>query len=107
MFNIGDIITLRWTGDKGLRADLTNTKAKIYKINKKRMIVKTATETLNILPEQTLEYFKANNYWNNKDKDKSINPLIRIADTLDEILKLVKDDMAASKKRWENENIGE
>lgn len=40
-------------------------------------------------------------------KDRSINPLIRIADTLDEILKLVKDDMAASKKRWENENIGE
>jgi hypothetical protein len=39
--------------------------------------------------------------------DRSINPLIRIADTLDEILKLVKDDMAASKKRWENENIGE
>tara|TARA_R100000908_G_scaffold29259_1_gene13262 strand:+ start:65 stop:232 length:168 start_codon:yes stop_codon:yes gene_type:complete len=40
-------------------------------------------------------------------KDRSINPLIRIADTLDEILKLVKDDMEASKKRWENENIGE
>ncbi len=36
MFNIGDIITLRWTGDKGVRADLTNTKAKIYKINKKK-----------------------------------------------------------------------
>tara|TARA_R100000734_G_C3244170_1_gene47851 strand:- start:111 stop:311 length:201 start_codon:yes stop_codon:yes gene_type:complete len=43
-----------------------------------------------------------------KDKyHKSIDPLIRIADTLDEILKLVKDDMAASKKRWENENITE
>jgi len=40
-------------------------------------------------------------------KDRSINPLIRIADTLDEILKLVKDDMEASKKRWENENITE
>ena len=107
MFNVGNEVTLRWTGDKGVRADLTNTKAKIYKINKKRMIVKTATETLNILPEQTLEYFKANNYWINKDKNKSIDPLTRIADTLDEILKLVKDDMAASKKRWENENIGE
>ena len=70
MFNVGNEVTLRWTGDKGVRADLTNTKAKIYKINKKRMIVKTATETLNILPEQNLEYFKANNYWINKDKNK-------------------------------------
>ena len=46
MFNIGDTITLKWTGHKGVRADLTNTKATILKINKKRMIVKTINETL-------------------------------------------------------------
>ena len=32
--------------------------------------------------------------------DRSINPLIRIANTLDEILRLVKKDMEESKKRW-------
>jgi len=32
-------------------------------------------------------------------KDRSINPLIRIADTLDEILRLVKKDMEDSKAR--------
>ena len=68
MFNLGDQITLKWTGHKGVRPDLTNTKAIILKINRKRMIVKTDNETLNILPEQTLEYFKANNYWINKDE---------------------------------------
>ena len=71
MFSIGDIITLKWTGHKGVRADLTNTKAIILKINKKRMIVKTTNETLNILPEQTLEHFKANNYWIKKDKERA------------------------------------
>ena len=71
MFDIGDEVTLKWTGHRGVRADLTNAKAIIYKINKKRMIVKTAHETLNILPEQTLEYFKTNNYWINKDKERA------------------------------------
>lgn len=71
MFSIGDTITLKWTGHKGVRADLTNTKATILKINKKRMIVKTINETLNILPEQTLEHFKANNYWIKKDKERA------------------------------------
>ena len=33
--------------------------------------------------------------------------LQRIADSLAEILKLVKQDMAESKKRWEKETIGE
>ena len=33
--------------------------------------------------------------------------LKRIADILETILKLVKDDIEASKKRWENENITE
>ncbi len=71
MFNVLDKITLRWTGDKGVRADLTNTKAVIQKINKKRMIVKTEyNEILNILPEQTLEHFEANSYWINKDRSK-------------------------------------
>ena len=55
MFNLGDTITLKWTGHKGVRPDLTNTKATILKINRKRMIVKTDNGTLNILPEQTLE----------------------------------------------------
>jgi len=36
---------------------------------------------------------------NDEIKDRSINPLIRIADTLDEILRLVKKDMEDSKAR--------
>ena len=34
-------------------------------------------------------------------EDRSINPLIRIADALEEILRMVKLDQEASKKRWE------
>jgi hypothetical protein len=37
---------------------------------------------------------------NNEINDRSINPLIRIADTLEEILRLVKKDQEESKKRW-------
>jgi len=33
--------------------------------------------------------------------DRSINPLIRIADALEEILRLVKLDQEATKKKWE------
>jgi len=40
-------------------------------------------------------------------EDRSINPLIRIADALEEILRLVKKDQEESKKRWEQETIGE
>ena len=44
---------------------------------------------------------------NNDIKDRSINPLIRIANTLDEILTLVKKDMVDSRARiteqWDNE----
>ena len=44
---------------------------------------------------------------NNDIKDRSINPLIRIANTLDEILTLVKKDMEDSKARiteqWDKE----
>ena len=43
----------------------------------------------------------------NEIEDRSINPLIRIADALEEILRLVKKDQEESKKRWENETIGE
>ncbi len=72
MFNKGNTITLKWTGYKGVRPDLTNTKATILKINRKRMIVKTENnETLNILPEQTLEHFKANSYFIKKDKERA------------------------------------
>ncbi len=39
--------------------------------------------------------------------DKVAEQLKPIADILETILKLVKDDMASSKKRWENEIIGE
>ena len=44
---------------------------------------------------------------NNDINDRSINPLIRIANTLDEILRLVKKDMKDSKARiteqWDKE----
>ncbi len=44
---------------------------------------------------------------NDDINDRSINPLIRIADTLDEILRLVKKDMDDSKARiteqWDND----
>ena len=39
----------------------------------------------------------------NEINDRSINPLIRIADTLEEILRLVKKDQEESKKRWEKD----
>jgi len=37
-------------------------------------------------------------------KDRSINPLIRIANALEEILRLVKADQEEAKKRWEKDN---
>ena len=36
-----------------------------------------------------------------------VTQLRRIADTLEEILRLVKKDMEDNKKRWEKETIGE
>ncbi len=36
--------------------------------------------------------------------DRSINPLIRIAEALEEVLRLVKKDQEESKKRWEKED---
>ena len=40
----------------------------------------------------------------NEINDRSVNPLIRIADTLEEILRLVKKDMEDNKKRWEEKD---
>jgi hypothetical protein len=37
----------------------------------------------------------------NEINDRSVNPLIRIADALEEILRLVKADQEENKKRWE------
>ncbi len=37
-------------------------------------------------------------------EDRSINPLIRIANALEEILRLVKADQEEAKKRWEKDN---
>ena len=34
-------------------------------------------------------------------EERSVNPLIRIADALEEILRLDKKDQEESKKRWE------
>ncbi len=41
---------------------------------------------------------------NNEINDRSVNPLIRIADTLEEILRLVKKDQEETKKRWEEKD---
>ena len=38
----------------------------------------------------------------NRVEDRSVNPLIRIADALEEILRLVKQDQEENKKRWED-----
>jgi len=37
---------------------------------------------------------------NDNINDRSVNPLIRIANTLEEILRLVKKDQEETKKRW-------
>jgi hypothetical protein len=37
---------------------------------------------------------------NDDINERSVNPLIRIANTLEEILRLVKKDQEESKKRW-------
>ncbi len=40
----------------------------------------------------------------NEIKDRSINPLIRIAEALEEVLRLVKKDQEETKKRWEKDD---
>ena len=37
---------------------------------------------------------------NNEINDRSVNPLIRIADALDTIIDMIKKDQEESKKRW-------
>jgi len=37
---------------------------------------------------------------NDDINDRSVNPLIRIANTLEEILRLVKKDHEETKKKW-------
>jgi hypothetical protein len=37
---------------------------------------------------------------NDDINERSVNPLIRIANTLEEILRLVKKDQEETKKRW-------
>jgi len=44
------------------------------------------------------------NIMENEIKDRSINPLIRIAETLEEILRLVKEDQERSRKYMEEKN---
>jgi hypothetical protein len=36
----------------------------------------------------------------NEINDRSVNPLIRIADALDTIIDMIKKDQEESKKRW-------
>jgi len=38
----------------------------------------------------------------NEINDRSVNPLIRIANAMEEILRLVKQDQEEAKKRWPN-----
>ena len=40
----------------------------------------------------------------NEINDRSVNPLIRIAETLEEVLRLVKKDQEEAKKRWEKDD---
>ena len=40
----------------------------------------------------------------NEINDRSVNPLIRIANALEEILRLVKEDQEEAKKRWEKKD---
>ena len=41
---------------------------------------------------------------NDEINDRSVNPLIRIAETLEEILRLVKEDQERSRKYMEKES---
>ena len=42
---------------------------------------------------------------NNEINDRSVNPLIRIANALEEILRLVKQDQEENKKRFYDEVV--
>lgn len=69
-FKIGQEITLKWTGAKGVPMYRNYDKAIILEFKNKRMVVETNGVIYKILPEQTLEHFKANNFWINKDKNE-------------------------------------
>ena len=57
------------------------------------------------LPELALQHItKKGIIMDNEINDSSVNPLIRIANALEEILRLVKEDQEEAKKRWEKED---
>ena len=57
------------------------------------------------LPELALQHItKKGIIMDNEINDRSVNPLIRIANALEEILRLVKEDQKEAKKRWEKED---
>jgi hypothetical protein len=57
------------------------------------------------LPELALQHItKKGIIMDNEINDRSVNPLIRIANALEEILRLVKEDQEEAKKRWEKED---
>jgi len=68
---VGDIITLNWNGGLGVPMYRNYDKATILKFNKKRIVVESGGVIYKILPEQTLEHFKKNNTWINKDKERA------------------------------------
>ena len=57
------------------------------------------------LPELALQHItKKGIIMDNEINDRSVTPLIRIANTLEESLRLVKEDQKEAKKRWEKED---
>ena len=57
------------------------------------------------LPELALQHItKKGIIMDNEINDRAVNPLIRIANALEEILRLVKEDQEKAKKRWEKED---
>ena len=57
------------------------------------------------LPELALQHItKKGIIMDNEINDRSVNPLIRIANALEEILRLVKEDQERSKKYMEKED---
>ena len=57
------------------------------------------------LPELALQHItKKGIIMDNEINDRSVNPLIRIANTLEEILRLVKEDQERNKKYMEKED---
>ena len=57
------------------------------------------------LPELALQHItKKGIIMDNEINDRSVNPLIRIANALEEILRLVKEDQERNKKYMEKED---